>query len=466
MSCESNPNRIARLACTGISLLSSKRGFYAGLALGGMGLAGLLALAKRGSALRPAPGRAAPGPTPAGGARQQIPQLQARQKIRPTGSIPAADRCAGCRTPAGSKTGPWYALDGRSYCPDCAPQAAAKAGVDLLLPERETFVASASRPDSVVVSHRSAASSTSGTPIASASPRQPEYLPAEGLVKTKLIPSRIRLCVGLDGDRPVWLVAENGQVVLRLDGRDTGLAITPSLKLPERPGEPVQEDTRQWWLTHISSGKTLGSQPYESLEEVGLLAGLLAQVDWTRDEAELTTAELKKVNTTIAMFNQLLAEEKKKRQATISSSLPPAHTPDPTLPAAPEGGNPSPPAQTGESLVGKIVADDGYGGIVRVLADDGTRLLVIDSLGSRYEVERARVRPPAENDFEAVRVAMSFDPLERPAEKCARCGRLAGQTTTGETWHRMGWKSYCPACATSYAVQEGYEMDAEIGSEI
>lgn len=461
MSCESNPNRIARLACTGVSHLSSKRGFYAGLALSGLGLAGL-ALARRVNQPGRKPARFPAGPAPITVPGQRIPQLPARRKISPTGAVPAGERCAGCRTPAGSKAGPWYTLDDRVYCPDCAPQAAAKTGVDLLLPEQKTVAVHGSRPDAVVIAGRSSAlSSGPRPPIAAAAPRPPEYLPAEGRVKTKLVPSRIRLCMGLDSDRPVWLVAENGQVVLRPDGRDTGLALTPSLKLPERPGGPVREDTGQWWLTHISSGKTLGSQPYESPEEAGLLAGLLAQVDWTRDEEELTTAELKKVNTTIAMFNQLLAEEKKKRGAggsTPSTSIP--------APAAPGEGNRPPVTQPGESLAGKIVTDDGYGGIVRVLADDGARLLVIDSLGSRYEVERANVRPPLENDFEAVRVAMSFDPTEKPAEKCATCGQLAGQAATGASWYRMDRKSYCPSCATSHAAQEGYELDAEIGSDL
>ena len=110
-------------------------------------------------------------------------------------------------------------------------------------------------------------------------------------------------------DQPIWF-AVNGHVVLRPDGSDTGLALTPALKLSDQGGE-VEADTSRWWVTHIPSGKHVpGAGAYDRPEEAQLLAGVLAQLDWTRSETELTTAEIRRVGATVSAFNGALAEEK------------------------------------------------------------------------------------------------------------------------------------------------------------
>jgi hypothetical protein len=244
--------------------------------------------------------------------------------------------------------------------------------------------------------------------------------------------------------------AVNGYVVLRPNGDDTGLALTPALKISNEDGE-VEEDTNRWWVTHIPSGKHIpGAGAYERPEEAQLLASVLAQLDWTRDEHELTTEEIRRVGATVSAFNETLAEEKL-RQARTGS---PAELTTRRIPAD-------------EPLEGKLVAD-GYGGVARVLeaSPDGQRLFVMDSLGERYEVDRSQVRTPDEADFEGVRVAMSFDPTTRPAGKCALCGRPTSGTGAGEMWYRMNFKSFCEGCATQYAAQEAYIKEEEIGDAL
>jgi hypothetical protein len=212
------------------------------------------------------------------------------------------------------------------------------------------------------------------------------------------------------------------------------------------PGWPC---TKRWWVTHIPSGKHIpGAGAYERPEEAQLLAGVLAQLDWTRDETELTTEDIRRVGATVSAFNETLAEEMLRQART-----------------GPQTELTTRRAPADESLEGRLVAD-GYGGVARVLEDNGKRLFVIDSLGERYEVERGQVRTPDEADFEGVRVAMSFDPTTRPEGKCALCGRPTSGTGAGEMWYRMNFKTFCEGCATQYAAQEAYLMEGEIGDAL
>jgi len=291
----------------------------------------------------------------------------------------------------------------------------------------------------------------------------PTYLPPERRVETRLAESRIRLNVGQDPNgKPAWFVVENGRVLLRPDGSDTGLAITPALKIGRVRGglQEVEEDTGRWWLTHIPSGKTLGHQPYDNVVEAQLLGSVLAQLDWTRPENEISDQEISQVSETIRRYNQALAEEKGRQVASTPSAGQTSTQGSPISSAR------RPPAN--ESLTGKLMAD-GYGGVARVLEDNGETLFMIDSLGKRYEVGRAEARIPTASDFEMCRVGMSFDPARQPDAQsqgetplCARCGQAAGKTDGGQKWYRMGWKTFCPSCATEYAAEEGYLKDEEI----
>jgi hypothetical protein len=267
-------------------------------------------------------------------------------------------------------------------------------------------------------------------------------------VETKLAESRVGVYAGQDKeDQPIWF-AVNGYVVLRPDGSDTGLALTPALKVSDQ-GDEVEVDTGRWWVTHIPSGKHVpGAGAYDRPEEAQLLADVLAQLDWTRNETELTTAEIRRVGATVSAFNGALAEEK-------VGQARPGPPGKPTTRRIPED----------EQLEGRLVAD-GYGGVARVLGDSGERLLVIDSLGERYEVDRNQVRTPDEADFEGVRVAMAFDPVTRPEDKCAMCARPTSGTGAGEMWYRMNFKTFCESCATQYAAQEAYVKEEEIGDAL
>lgn len=366
----------------------------------------------------------------------------------------SSERCAGCQTSSQSKEGGWYSINGRSYCQDCAPEAARQADVDLVGPEREAT-------GTGVVSSTGQPASKARIPVrrrATAAWSPPTYLPPERRVETRLAESRLRLNVGQNPNgQPVWFVVENGRVLLRPDGSDTGLAITPALKIgPLRDGvQEVEEDTGRWWLTHIPSGKTLGNRPYATPQEAQLLGNVLAQLDWTRPEDEITDYEISQVAETVRHYNQALTEQIGKARVETASGegAPPA-----------VGSTRRPGAN--EDLTGKLMAD-GYGGVARVLdaTQDGEILFMVDSLGKRYEVRRDQIRTPDASDFEMCRVAMSLDPAKQNETHCARCGQ-SSRSEDGGKWYRMGWKSFCPSCATAYAAEEGYIKDEEIDSNL
>ncbi len=65
--------------------------------------------------------------------------------------------------------------------------------------------------------------------------------------------------------------------VVRPDGSDTGLAITPYVREDEN-GQPVEDDCR-WGVTHAASG-SLVSGPYESVSQAQGLATQLSGLGW------------------------------------------------------------------------------------------------------------------------------------------------------------------------------------------
>jgi hypothetical protein len=204
----------------------------------------------------------------------------------------------------------------------------------------------------------------------------------------------------------------------------------------------------QWWLTHIASGKGLAG-PYPTPETAHRLAGILAQVDWTRHESELSPREIEQLRETVRNF-----QNGEWRIANDESRPSPRHSPFAHSPFIPH-----------PSVEGKILAD-GRGGVARVLEERGDRLFMIDSLGQRYEINRNETRPADESDFELCRVAMSFDPTRRAESRCARCGRSTRQTGAGEMWYRMSWQTFCESCARRHAAEEGYAFEEEIGDSL
>jgi hypothetical protein len=105
------------------------------------------------------------------------------------------------------------------------------------------------------------------------------------------------------------VVVNNGWVILDRDDMDTGLALAPGLKASKTSNgrDAFEEDTSQWWLVHISSGRTISPHGYSSLQDAHQLAGVLAtKLDWTRDEFEIGMSDLKQARTTMEMFDQTL----------------------------------------------------------------------------------------------------------------------------------------------------------------
>lgn len=440
MSCNRGAEKVSligRMSC-GIGQLAGKRGFYAGLALGSTGLlgAGLVALSRWRTRARPdseppwQPVENGPEPDQPAGAGfnlRAIPQLPTRTKLKPVARpLAATEQCVTCRTPANTKPGPWYHVGGRLYCQDCAPEAARQAEVDLVAPEPPAI-------NGIKTDRLPAWRDTIGLPAPA-----PAHLPVERRVNTQLRSSRVRVYAGEAADGPAFVVVRQGFVVVRPDRHnpdgvtDTGLAVVPGLKV-DGSGAHILEDTAEWHLVHIQSGKTIPGATYGSLAQAGLLAGVLAQLDWNRAEGELSTAEIRQVGATISLYNQSLT-----RQVQAEAQKP---------------------------LVGQLVADNS-GGLARVLDDQGELLLLVDSLGRRYEVARAEIRPPEERDFELMRVAQSIDPRTRPGDTCARCSRPAREAEPGSTWYRMARQSFCPTCATAYAAEEAYLKDDEINAEL
>lgn len=134
-------------------------------------------------------------------------------------------------------------------------------------------------------------------------------LPLGGRLRTRLEPSRLRLAIDQPDGEFIGVVVNNGRVVLDRNGMDTGLALAPGLRASKTPsgGDAFEEDTSQWWLVHIPSGRTISPHGYLSLQDAHRLAGVLAtKMDWTRDEFEISMNDLKQARATMEMFDQAL----------------------------------------------------------------------------------------------------------------------------------------------------------------
>lgn len=280
------------------------------------------------------------------------------------------------------------------------------------------------------------------------------YLPAENVPPVDLTPSRVGIRVGERSGKPVIAVVQNGQIAMRPNGTPTGLALVPGIVLPDNPGDPLREDTRQWWVAHVNSGKILSHQGYSDGKEAWRLAGLLAQMDWDRSEDEFSASEIVKANTTIALFDRALDEFRQ------SSPTAPRFMPGPnsisvfraeTLP-------------TSQSLVSQLLAHEDHG-LVRVLEDRGSVLFVVDASGDRHEIERGQLQLPTEADYEAAKVIMPVDPATLVGETCVDCGTSADQAQPGVTWYKMRGEPFCKRCGLRNMYDEGYSRPQEVGVE-
>jgi hypothetical protein len=128
---------------------------------------------------------------------------------------------------------------------------------------------------------------------------KPEPKPIPALARasqeTKLKKAPIRMRVGAGGET---FTSPGSYRVVRPDGSDTGLAITPAVSQGENG--PV-EQPGQWGLTHTGTGALI-SGPYDGLSKVQHLASQLSGLRWT--EPKVPKSDVLKAKGIIKAFNR------------------------------------------------------------------------------------------------------------------------------------------------------------------
>jgi hypothetical protein len=245
MACDANTSRIAKLAgrmSGAISQLSSKQAFFAGMAVGASGTGlGAFLVARRQRIAKVFRGRQ----QASGSGRQSGP--------KPTPK-PIPGLAAG--SPARSKPKP---------IPGLADAPAAK-----------------SKPK----------------PIPGLSQRKPlPTLSDAAASQTKLQAAPVRV-LGRDGQA---LTLQNSYRVVRPDGSDTGLAITPHLEQGDK-GQTVERQAA-WSVTHAGSGALIDG-PYPTIAQAQGLATELATLRWTA--SSVPKADVDRAKALIGHYRQRL----------------------------------------------------------------------------------------------------------------------------------------------------------------
>jgi hypothetical protein len=112
--------------------------------------------------------------------------------------------------------------------------------------------------------------------------------------ETKLQAATIRIQTG-DGQP---FTPQSSYRVVRPDGSETGLAITPFIR--EDGGGRLMEDTQQWGVTHAASGSLI-SGPYDSVARAQGLATQLAGLGWT--EPRLPAEDIQQARQIISAYH-------------------------------------------------------------------------------------------------------------------------------------------------------------------
>jgi hypothetical protein len=215
MACQTEAGRVSQLAgrvSSGISQLSSKQAFFTGLAIGASGTGlGALAVVNR----------------------QRLTDLLQRAK--------APRQALAVSRPSGSGNGTTPAKKQPKPIPALA--------------------AGKSRPTPIPGLTKSGSSRLSPKPI-----------PVLATSPTTLQAAAVEIKTGGGGES---YLAQNSYRVVRADGSDTGLAVTPYLK----SGQPAGQ-TEAWGVTHTGSG-ALVDGPYASVDQAQALATKLSNLAWT-----------------------------------------------------------------------------------------------------------------------------------------------------------------------------------------
>lgn len=241
MSCEKTPNKIARLAQIGggIAQLAGKRSFYAGVAVGAGGAVGGMALA---AAIRRRRNGAESGK------RQPVPIEPARGTRAKPRQIPQA-----ARQRPGTRANP-------KQIPRKASDAAGSRTNPKKIPRRAPDAAgSRTNPKKI--------------PVRSTSPAETRLQAAQLSIRT--------------GGGQSFTPTSSYRVV-RPDGSDTGLAVTPCVW--EGDGGQLVEDEKRWGVTHTASGNLI-SGPYDTLSQAQGLATQLSDLRWTGSRVPATDVE-------------------------------------------------------------------------------------------------------------------------------------------------------------------------------
>ncbi len=243
------------MTCTGIfrraagaatgSGIPGRKSFYLGLAAAaGAMLGGGLLWQRRQQplpSLSPPPAQAASPVRPLAG-REQVGPLPDNDNNERT--------CARCRTSGQDKKGLWYRINGQTCCPDCAQEAARKAGVTLTVPPPPKL------PDI---------------------PRLPQ---AKRVI---LKPKKVKIRS---------LEVESFSVLTNA-GQETGLRLVPGFKADEQQ-QQVKVNKAKWFVWFDQAGRPIAG-PFGSIRQAKGLASLMAHFDWTRPAEEFSAQQLQAV---------------------------------------------------------------------------------------------------------------------------------------------------------------------------
>lgn len=294
MSCGTNANLVGKIVCRmGISrtaglaaayqalqpaskaMASSRRPVLAG-ALAVAGLAATIAVVRSRSRPPALPNEPSPAIDP-----RTLPDTPPRPAIQPS-SPPPEQTCPACN--AGSdKPGPWYAINGRHHCADCAPEAARKAGFRLTLPApREIKAEGKTGVEETVTTEGAVTTTRRRIPARDATPRRTDE------VWLTQQPLDVHIFQG-DGTPGIVRLDENAFAVMR-GNEETGLGVARD---PAKNGG--------WSVVHVDTGMALAGDMDNVYEAEGL-AQLLAPINWNQPFDEMPRAELKTAGKIIGKY--------------------------------------------------------------------------------------------------------------------------------------------------------------------